>query len=58
MSVGQIDKIIKDKQAIYDLNVDQKINKIGSGTKLQKFEINKLPLYIQENKNSYKEWLD
>jgi beta-1,4-mannosyl-glycoprotein beta-1,4-N-acetylglucosaminyltransferase len=58
MSVGQIDKIIKDKQAIYDLNVDQKINKIGSGTKLQKFEINKLPLYIQENKNSYKEWID
>jgi len=58
LSVAQIDEIIKNKQAIYDLNVDKSMSKIGSGSKLEKFKLNKLPKYIQENLNNYKEWLD
>jgi len=58
LSVEEIDKIIKNKQAIYDLKVDKKVNKIGNGSKLEKFEINKLPDYIQNNKDNFKEWLD
>ena len=58
LTIKQIDEIIKNKQAIYDLRVDKRINKIGTGSKLKKFELTKLPIYIQENKNSYKEWID
>ena len=58
LSVNDIDKIIKDKQAIYDLTVDKTINKIGNGSKLVKFELKKLPIYIQKNQDNYKEWID
>ena len=58
LSVGEIDKIIKNKQAIYDLKVDKTVNKIGSGSILEKFEINKLPNYIQINQDNLKEWMD
>ena len=58
LSVEDIDKIIKDKQAIYDLTVDKTTNKIGNGCKLEKFEFKKLPMHIQKNQDSYKEWID
>jgi beta-1,4-mannosyl-glycoprotein beta-1,4-N-acetylglucosaminyltransferase len=58
LTINQIDEIIKNKQAIYDLKVDKRINKIGTGAKLEKFEFSKLPIYIQKNKNNFKEWID
>ena len=58
LSVEEIEKIIKNKQAIYDLKVDKTVNKIGNGSKLEKFEINKLPHYIQINQNNLKDWID
>ena len=58
LSVDQIDKIIKNKLAIYDLKVDKTVNKIGNGNKLEKFDINKLPNYIQINQNDLKDWID
>tara|TARA_Y100000590_G_C15629864_1_gene980806 strand:- start:424 stop:1293 length:870 start_codon:yes stop_codon:yes gene_type:complete len=58
LSVDQIDKIIKNKQAIYDLNVDKTVNKVGSGNKLVNYDFEKLPIYLKENKENYKEWLD
>ena len=54
----QINKIIKNKQAIYDLNVDKKVNKIGNGNKLEKFPLEKLPKYLQDNIANYKKWID
>ena len=58
LTTNQIEEMIKNKQAIYDLKVDKRINKIGTGGKLEKFEFNKLPIYIQKNKNNFKEWID
>jgi len=58
LSVDQIDKIIKNKLAIYDLKVDKTVNKIGNGNRLEKFDINKLPNYIQINQNYLKDWID
>ncbi|MDB9826934.1 hypothetical protein OAC14_01200 [Candidatus Pelagibacter sp.] len=58
LSVNEIKKIIHDKQAIYDLTVDKTTNKIGNGNKLKKFELEKLPIHIQLNKDNYKEWMD
>ena len=58
LSVQEIDKLVQNKQAIYDLKVDKRVNKIGNGSILKKFEINKLPNYIQVNQNDLKEWID
>ena len=58
LSINQIDEIIKNKKAIYNLNVDKSINKFEHGNKLEKFEFNKLPAYIQKNKDNFKDWID
>jgi len=58
MTKDEIKKIIENKQAIYDLKVDKKINKIGDGSKLEKYPLNKLPKYLQNNLNHYREWID
>jgi beta-1,4-mannosyl-glycoprotein beta-1,4-N-acetylglucosaminyltransferase len=58
LTVDQINEIINDKRAIYNLNVDKSEAKWGSGDKLEKFEIKKLPIYIQKNLNNFKEWID
>ena len=53
-----IENIIKNKQAIYDLKVDKTVNKVGNGSKLEKFDRKRLPIYLQENINKYNEWID
>ena len=58
LSVTQIDEIIRNKQAIYDLRVDKTVNKIGNGSILENFELNKLPRYIVTNKNKFLDWID
>ena len=58
LSKNQISEIIKKKQAIYDLKVDKKINKIGNGSQLIKYPTKKLPLYLQNNLYLYNKWLD
>ena len=58
LTVDQINEIIKDKKAIYNLNVDKSVSKIGNGEKLEKFEINNLPIYIQKNLHNLKNWID
>ena len=58
LSIDEINQVIKNKQAIYDLKVDKTVNKIGNGSTLEKFEINKLPNYIITNQNNFKDWID
>jgi beta-1,4-mannosyl-glycoprotein beta-1,4-N-acetylglucosaminyltransferase len=58
LSVTQIDEIIRNKQAIYDLKVDKTVNKIGNGSILKNFDLNKLPEYIVTNKNKFLDWID
>ena len=58
LSVDQINQIIRDKKAIYNLNVDKSVSKIGNGEKLEKFEIVNLPVYIQKNLDYLKNWID
>ena len=53
-----IKKIMENKRAIYDLTLDKRQNKIGTGSKLIKFEFDDLPEYIKNNKENYKNWLD
>ena len=58
LSTEEITQIVNNKIAIYDLRVDKKVTKIGMGSKLEKLNISKLPLYIQKNQKKYKDWLD
>jgi len=58
LSLEQIKNIIQNKQAIYDLKVDKKVNKIGNGSLLEEYPLSKLPSYLKENKEKYKLWLD
>jgi beta-1,4-mannosyl-glycoprotein beta-1,4-N-acetylglucosaminyltransferase len=58
LSAGEINQIIEDKKAIYDLKVDKRVNKIGNGKTLEKFPIEKLPKYLQNNFEKYKDWID
>ncbi len=54
----EIEEIIKNKKAIYDLKVDKRVNKIGNGSKLVKFDFEKLPRFLKENKNFFKNWFE
>ena len=58
LNTEEIENIIEKKQAIYDLKVDKRDNKIGNGSKLENYPINKLPIYFQHNKKKYKQWID
>ncbi len=58
LKTQEIENIIERKQAIYDLKVDKRVNKIGNGSKLENYPIVKLPLYLQKNKKKYTEWID
>ena len=58
LKTEEIENIIKKKQAIYDLRVDKRVNKIGNGSKLENYPTNKLPLYLQNNKKKYEQWID
>ncbi len=58
IDVNEIENIINKKMAIYDLNLDKKLNKLGEGKKLELYDMNKLPPYIKENKKKFEVWLD
>ena len=58
MNTKEIENVIKKKQAIYNLNVDKRTNKIGNGTKLENYPTHKLPYYLQMNIKKYEKWID
>ena len=58
ISSEEIKRIINDKIAIYDLSLDKKTQKIGHGKKLQKYSLEKLPKFLQNNIVKYQEWID
>ena len=58
LTVLDIEKLIENKTAIYDLNLDKRIEKIGHGSKLMKYDIKNLPDYLRNNLQKYKKWID
>ena len=58
ISSEEIKRIMNDKIAIYDLSLDKKTQKIGHGKKLQKYSLEKLPKFLQNNIVKYQEWID
>ena len=58
LSIEEINELVKKKQAIYDLRVDKRVNKVGNGVILENFEMKKLPSHIKDNPDKYNSWLD
>ncbi len=54
----EIQNLINTKNAIYNLKTDKKNKKMGNGGSLNRYEIKKLPVYIQNNINKFKNWID
>ena len=58
LSIDEIEYLIRNKKAIYDLTTDKRNKKIGDGNKLEKYDLNKLPSYINNNLIKFKKWID
>ena len=58
LQTQDIEKLIKEKKALYNYNVDQRQQKWGNNSNLIKVNLNMLPNYILENQDKYNEWLD
>ena len=58
ISIDEINNIIKNKMAIYDLTLDKRTQKIGHGKKLEKYPLDRLPKFLQDNLHKYQEWID
>ena len=52
-----IEKLIKNKKALYNYSADQRVNKWTNNSELEKINLDYLPKYINENKLKYKDWL-
>jgi beta-1,4-mannosyl-glycoprotein beta-1,4-N-acetylglucosaminyltransferase len=58
LSASEIDELIKNKKAIYDLNADKRSQKFGNGIELENYDIKKLPNYIYKNLDKFKDWIN
>ena len=58
LSSSEINELIKNKKAIYDLNADKRSQKFGNGIELENYDIKKLPNYICKNLDKFKDWIN
>ena len=58
INLEQIEKIIKSKKAIYDVNSDKRQGKFGEGPQLIKINSDEIPNYLKNNPQIYSKWLD
>jgi beta-1,4-mannosyl-glycoprotein beta-1,4-N-acetylglucosaminyltransferase len=57
IELKDIKEMIKSRKAIYNHNVDQKMNKFDGTVRLHKFSKKFWPSYLKHNYNKYKDWL-
>jgi len=55
---SEIEKRIRNRESIYNLNLDQKENQFSKGIKLDLLEPENLPEYILNNHQKFEKWLD
>tara|TARA_B100000902_G_C27307137_1_gene916167 strand:- start:1813 stop:2703 length:891 start_codon:yes stop_codon:yes gene_type:complete len=58
LSNDEINTIMENKRAIYNLKTDKRSVKFGLGDKLEKYPLESLPKYLKNNLNTYKKWID
>tara|TARA_B100001057_G_scaffold122920_1_gene121791 strand:- start:922 stop:1779 length:858 start_codon:yes stop_codon:yes gene_type:complete len=58
LNPNKIDKIMKEKKVLYNYKVDQKKNKWKSDIILKTLPIESLPIYVKNNVQKFKDWID
>tara|TARA_B110001450_G_C17548294_1_gene451527 strand:+ start:10 stop:885 length:876 start_codon:yes stop_codon:yes gene_type:complete len=60
LGFDKINELIKNNETIYDMFGDKKSKKYGNDTreKLEKYDLKKLPKFILDHKDKFKEWID
>ena len=60
LGYNKIKELINNNETIYDMFGDKKSKKYGDDKrrKLEKYDLTKLPEFIQRNENKLKEWMD
>ena len=59
IDLKEISKLMRNNETIYDMFADKKDKKFSENKrKLNLYPKNKLPQYILDNENKFKEWLD
>ena len=58
LSTSEIEELIKNKKAIYNLSADKRSQKFGNGIELENYDIKKLPNYIYKNLDKFKNWIN
>ena len=58
LGIKKIKEIMKNKKAIYNLRADMKTDKFDNTENLVVSEISELPVYIQNNLEKYKDWIE
>ena len=60
LGLNKIKELIKENKTIYNMFGDKGSKKYGDNSRqnLEKFEINNLPIYIQDNLEKFKDWID
>ena len=57
LTIDKINEIIEKKKAIYNLTADKREDKF-EGSKLENYPLKKLPKFLIDNLNNYKQWMD
>ncbi len=58
IGLENISKRIKNRESVYNLSIDKRVNKFSSGVKLKILDENELPRYLIQNKEKFKDWLE
>lgn len=58
LNPNKIGKIMKEKKVLYNYKVDQKKNKWKSDIILKTLPIESLPIYVKNNVQKFKDWID
>ena len=58
LKINDLKKLIQEKRVMYDHNVDQRGYKWSGKSILKKINLDKLPVYIQNNIQKFSGWLD
>ena len=53
-----IQKLIRDRKALYNYKADQREDKWKNNPELVKIELDNLPSYISSNKKKFESWID
>jgi len=57
IGIENIEKKIKNRESVYNLNLDKRKNQFSEGVRLDILRTDELPEYIKNNKEKFKDWL-